>query len=245
MHFETDLSLYRWAFRLPHSNEITVAFWIYSCQFNSSLKIYIFLFPQWTAALVKVHKYLYRTEEPCCVFTRRTDLPLRWLALGSDLKIVRWIIIFPLQHFALPLFVIYCCVTNYPQSGGLKEQTFVISQLLWVRNMSVGCLWISGQCLIWNITMGSSGSGCLTVLQIKALARNSEIWGFNWMQRIHFQAHSHDCWKPSVPHLLFTAWLCSVFTSGMAFWHGFEAGESCYLLEREISVAARTLCQST
>lgn len=51
--------------------------------------------------------------------------------------------------------VIYCCATDYPQTGGLKQPTFIMSQVLWGRNLGAAY-------------MGSSGSGCHMMLQIRA-----------------------------------------------------------------------------
>ena len=34
----------------------------------------------------------------------------------------------------------YFCVTQYHKLSGLKQYTFVFSQLLWVRSLDMGCL---------------------------------------------------------------------------------------------------------
>lgn len=70
----------------------------------------------------------------CLYIGYRPSLPL---ALDLDLKIVQWIINFVTAFFSPTMLVMNCYVTNYPQSGGFKEQTFVISQLLWIRNIRV------------------------------------------------------------------------------------------------------------
>ena len=36
----------------------------------------------------------------------------------------------------IPVFVIYCCVTNHGTVQWLKKHTFIISQFLWVTNRS-------------------------------------------------------------------------------------------------------------
>lgn len=79
------------------------------------------------------------------------------------------------------VWVIYCCVTNYPQTQQLRTHVFLHS--------SCGC----GDCLA-----GSSGSASLP-------GSNQGVWpGVAVTSRphrgmVHLQTHSHGCWQVLVP----------------------------------------------
>ena len=102
------------------------------------------------------------------------------------------------------ILVTYCCITNYPKVSGLKQQTFIISQFLWVRNTGTGRL---AGCLLTQVSHKAV---------IKVLATAVIISKVNWVQT-PFQAHLSSFWQTSedpIPSLLI--WFLVGFRSSLA-----------------------------